>query len=478
MIQLRPYQQMALNAIRDAYRQKKRAPLLVSPTGSGKSAMLGYMLSHTRRRTLILAHRRELLDQISESMPVDHGIIAAGKPHNNAPVQVGMVQTVARRLDSLPQFEWVISDEAHLSVSPTWSMVIKHYPSALGLGLSATPTRLDGKGLGEHFDSIVYGPPIKQLVNDGYLTRCRVFCPPVEFEKIRSLRGDYDMAEAEDKLDKAHITGNAVEHLQRIGTGRKTIVFCCGVKHAEHVAGQFRDAGISAIDVNGSMGDRAERVADFKSGKVQVLTNVDLLTTGFDCPDIQAGIFLRPTMSRALYLQMVGRLLRVAPGKTDVLLLDHVGCVLRHGLPDADREWSLAGTGNSERQQIESGMAIRRCDKCFLVYEAHLSACPYCGATAETGSRLLEERDGQLVEITEHDRRVEWLKTARYSDALGGCETPIQIREMANARGLKPGWVIRVVMERFRVSKWGAAKMCGYHPGVVQHLRIHDGRAA
>lgn len=474
MIQLRPYQQTALDAIREAYRQKKHAPLFVSPTGSGKSAMLGYMLSNTRRRTLILAHRRELLDQISESLPVEHGIIAAGKPHNNAPVQVGMVQTVARRLDSLPQFEWVISDEAHLSVSQTWSRVIKHYPSALGLGLSATPTRLDGKGLGEHFDSIVYGPSIKQLVSDGYLTRCRVFCPPVEFEKIRSLRGDYDMAEAEDRLDNPYITGNAVEHLQRIGPGRKTIVFCCGVKHATHVAEQFRDAGISAIDVNGGMSDRAQRVADFKAGNVQVLTNVDLLTTGFDCPDIQAGVFLRPTLSRALYLQMVGRLLRVAQGKTDALLLDHVGCVLRHGLPDADREWSLAGTGDSERQAIESGLAIRRCDKCFLVYEAHLSACPYCGTTAETGSRLLEERDGQLVEITERDRRLEWLKSAEYGKALSSCETPEQIREMANARGYASGWTIRQVMGRFGVSKWQAAKMCGYKPGVAKHIRADE----
>lgn len=476
MIVLREYQATALEGIREAYRQKKRAPLLVAPTGSGKSAMLGYMLANTKRRSLILAHRRELVEQISASLPVDHGIIAAGRTSNDLPIQVGMMQTVVRRLDRLPQFEWVISDEAHLSASPTWLRVLKHYGSALHLGLSATPTRLDGKSLGDHFDAIVQGPTIKELVALGHLSPCRVFAPPVDFGKLRTVRGDYDMAEAERALDRASITGDAVDHLKRICPERKTLVFCCGIKHAAHVAEQFRDAGFSATSVDGEMSDRNERVRDFRSGKIQVLVNVDLLTTGFDCPSISAGILLRPTQSLALYLQMIGRLLRVFPGKSDAVLLDHVGAVLRHGLPNADRDWSLDSAETKARKATQATIATRRCKVCFAVFEPHHIACPHCGAVAATESRRIEQRAGELVEITEEMERTERLASAPYFDTLKELKTPEQVKAMAKARGYRPAWSIRTVMDKFDVSDRTAAKMLGYDPAVVRHLRI--GRAA
>lgn len=447
---LRPYQSDALEAIQQAYRSGKRRLLLCSPTGSGKSAMTKYMLARTQKRTLYLCHRAELMEMICNDLSdagLPHGVIAAGKPvlRYGHHIWVGMMQTVARRLPDLPSFDWVISDEAHLAMAPTWTAILKHYAAAWHLGMSATPCRLDGKGLGEVYDQIVYGPSIRELTNRGYLAPCRVFAPEQDITGLRKSGSDFSMEDAARLLDKAAVTGSAVAELRKLAPGRQAIVFCCTRQHAENVAAQFRAEGFSAVNIDGSMtsADRHRRLADFRARRIDVLTNVELLTTGFDCPQIEVGIFLRPTQSLALYLQMVGRILRIAPGKADAVLLDHVGNVPRHGMPDAEREWTLDG-----RSKRPTAPPVRQCPKCYAAF-APAPRCPACGYKFPIKARASagEVRDGSLAELTGDDvaARERHLKTAPLRELLKAAKTREQLEEIRKARGYHPGWVKKML---------------------------------
>ena len=219
-MQLRPYQVEALESLSSGYREGVRSQLLCAPTGAGKSAMTRYMLARTRKKTLILVHREELRDMISESLAdIRHGVIAPGRPTPDAQIMVGMMQTVTRRLDTLPQFEWVISDEAHLAMSDSWARILGHYAMAWHLGMSATPCRLDGIGLGRHFQKIVYGPSIRELTDLGYLSPARVFAPPGAAEFIASKTDDLERAA--DQIDRPAITGDAIDHMRRLAADRR-----------------------------------------------------------------------------------------------------------------------------------------------------------------------------------------------------------------------------------------------------------------
>lgn len=451
---LRPYQQVAMDTIRAAYASGKRRPLLCSPTGSGKSAMMRYMLGRTAKRTLILCHRAELLDMICDSLPVPHSVI--GQTNHLERVCVGMMQTVSRRLDKLPDFDWVISDECHLAMAPTWVSILKHYDKAWHLGMSATPCRLDGKGLGETFDTIVYGPSIAELTARGYLSPCRAFAPAHELAAIRKSGSDYNMEDAAAVLNKPQITGSAMEHLRRLAPGRQAIVFCCNRAHADDVAAQFRGEGMNAVNIDGSMsdGERKSRLGAYLRREVQVLTNVELLTTGFDCPQIEVEIMLRPTQSLALFLQMVGRVLRISPGKDDAILLDHVGNVFRHGLPDDAREWTLEG-----RIKRAAPPPVRQCPKCYAAFRPapKCPACSYVFPIEPTARQLAKQRAGELEEL-QRTNVEEYYRQAPYKEALKGAKTLEALRLMAKARGYDSRWAHRMWQMK-QPGAWRAFKV-------------------
>ena len=454
---LRPYQSDVLDRIRDAYRQGRRAPLLCSPTGSGKSAMVAYMLGRTRKRTLILAHRAELVEMISAGLPVPHGVITAGRPTPGDQIMVGMMPTVARRLDDLPRFDWVISDECHLSLAPTWSRILDHYKDAHHLGMSATPCRLDGRGLGEIFDTIVYGPSVRELTSRGYLSPLRAFAPAQAVERIKKVAREFSLRDGAAALDRAPITGSAIEHYQRHAAGRRAIVFCCTVEHAEHVAAEFTAAGIPAASVDGGMSkaDRVARLAAHRDGRIRVLTNVDLVTTGHDDPGIGAAIFLRPTDSLALFLQAVGRVLRVAPGKDDAILLDHVGNVLRHGMPDAPREFTLDG-----RLKRTAAPTVRQCPQCWAAF-APAPRCVACGYVFPIAAkpRNTAANDGTLAQIDDGDveARQRRLREAPLKELLREARTREALEEIRKARGYHHAWTGRML--EFKAA--GRARFAG-----------------
>jgi DNA repair protein RadD len=407
-MQLRAYQQQAISDLRMAYRSGSAAPLLVAPTGMGKTVVFAAITQAAAargRQVLILVHRRELIHQASAKLAaigVDHGVIAAGITPANASVQVASVQTLIRRLDCAAAPDLIIIDEAHHAVAGnTWGRIIDHWPNSLLLGVTATPVRQDGRGLGCMFDQLVFGPSTAELIATGYLTPARIYAPPpvADLTGIHRRAGDYAIDEAAERMDRPTVTGDAISHYQRIGAGQPAIAFCCNVKHAEHVCHAFKVAGIRAATLLGNTTDRDALVARFAAGFIDVLVTVDVVSEGFDCPGAAVAILLRPTQSEGLYLQQIGRVLRPAPGKQAAVVLDHVGNVHRHGFPDDHRNWTLA---DRERRAGSAGTpapSVRTCPECFAAFKP-APVCPCCGASCAAPDRQLKQVEGELVELT------------------------------------------------------------------------------
>lgn len=409
MITLRDDQQHCVGQLRLAYRNGARAPLFVAPCGFGKTVLFAYMTrSHVEKggRVLILVHRGELLDQVCGTLSafdVLHSVVAAGRERGNiyARVAVGSVQTAVRRELAPPSL--IIVDEAHHCVNGTaYGQVLSRYAKAHRLGVTATPLRLSGEGLGESFDAIVEGPSSQQLIDSGNLSPFRIFCPPTaELVGVKRRAGDFNTAELAQAVDRPSITGSAVDHYARRAPGKQAVAFCVSIEHAQHVAAQFRDAGVSAQSLDGAMPSewRRDVVRDFREGRLKILASCDLISEGFDVPGIECGIFLRPTMSLGLWLQQFGRCLRTAPGKTEAVILDHAGNTLRHGLPTDDRQWTLAGS--KSRDSRAGGVpSVRICKACFAANRATMPRCVVCGNLFPVESRTVPQRQGELEEAT------------------------------------------------------------------------------
>jgi superfamily II DNA or RNA helicase len=358
-LQLRPYQTEAIERLRESYASAHRAPLFQLPTGGGKTVVFGAITRSAAsrgKRVLIAVHRRELLGQACAKLTwagVAHGIIAAGFPGDpREPVQVCSVQTAARRLSSIGDFDLLVLDEAHHARARTWARLIEALSGAKVLGVTATPARLDGKGLGVHcggfFDDLVCGPGIAELVRAGHLSPTRYFVPTtgVDLGGVPIRGGDYVASEVAARVDKKAITGNAVDQYQQRAKHQPALAFCALVSHAEHVAEEFRSAGYSAACVHGGLSkdERDRLIAGLGTGEVEVLTSCDLISEGLDVPALGAVILLRPTASLVLHMQQIGRGMRPAAGKAHLVVLDHVGNIRRHGRPDFERIWTLDGS--------------------------------------------------------------------------------------------------------------------------------------
>jgi len=406
--QPRAYQEALIDQVRVKLRTKRRV-LLQLPTGGGKTVVGGKMIESAAgkgHRCIFTVHRRELIEQTVatfEDVGIPHGVIAAGHPYRPLErVQVASIDTLKHRLhlfaDAPPKF--LMLDEAHHTGAAGWKRIAMAFPDAFGVGLSATPERLDGKGLDDVFDDIVIGPSTGWLIANGFLSDYRAFAPTApDLSGVHTKMGDYVKSEASAAMDKPTITGDAISHYQRLAYGQSAVCFCVSIEHSKHVAEQFRAAGIMAWHLDGSTpyGERSEAIRAFRNGDIRVLTNVDLFGEGFDLPSLVVSILLRPTQSLALYLQQVGRCLRIAPGKRSALILDHAGNIARHGLPDEEREWSLQGR-EKRKKKAGAALGVRQCKACFAIHKP-APRCPECGYVYETQAREIEEVDGELSEI-------------------------------------------------------------------------------
>jgi len=446
-ITLRNYQNKLIEDTRANFIAGKRRQLLVLPTGGGKTVCFSYMAGAAKDKGLrvwILAHRVELLEQISRTLSgfnVEHGMIAAGYPGNwRAQVQVASVFTLARRLDRYQPADLIIVDEAHHAIAAsTWGSVIKACPNARLLGVTATPIRLSGEGLNDLFECMVQGPTVKELIDMNALSPYRLFAPAgVDLSGVHTKMGDFVRSELVDAMNKRSITGDAVSHYQRLAPGKRAICFCCSIEHAENVAAQFREAGITAASIDGSMDKvlRQQVLASFSSGDILVLTSCDLVSEGFDVPAIEVAILLRPTKSLGLYLQQVGRALRIFPGKDEAIILDHANAVRTHGFPDDDRDWSLLGS-EKRKNTKKSETPVKSCPVCFATVPSAVTDCQ-CGHHFEPVAREIEEVEGDLVEMTKEARdqlREQAIKQRKMEQ--GRSQTEADLIRIGYARGMK-----------------------------------------
>lgn len=441
-MELRPYQNQLANDIRGAFGSGANRPLAVSPTGSGKTVLFSYITSQVLKRgsrVIIIAHRREILDQISATLKrvgVPHGFIQAGKSTSTQPAMVASIQTLARRLDTIPAPDLVIIDEAHHSVSKSYVQMFAAWPTAKFIGVTATPERLDGKGLGAMFDRMVMGPSVQWLIDNGFLAQPVYYAPRevVDLSQVHTIAGDFDRSETEEIVDTPRITGDAVTHYVRFCNRQRAVAFCISVAHAQHVADTFNSCGIPSASIDGTLDPevRKQRVDDLTAGKILVLTSCELISEGFDLPAVNAAILLRPTQSLSMHLQQVGRALRPFPGKANAIILDHVGNCLRHGLAEQERDWDLSG--REKRLKKSSLVETKQCSKCFAIFAG--TVCPQCGSQREIAAREIEEVDGELQRLSIED--ISKKREERREE--GKCKTLDDFRALAKQRGYKLGW--------------------------------------
>ena len=453
-MKLRDYQQQAIDDIRDAFRAGSRSVLLQLPTGGGKTVIFSEacrLATSKGNSVLILVHRRELVDQASDKLTrigVDHGIICAGYKPSVSKVQVASVQTLARRLKLQPFTpQLIIIDEAHhCTKANTWGKVLSYWSDARLIGVTATPCRLDGKGLKHVFNTLITGPSVAELTAAGHLSPAKLWAPPVRIDlsKLKTRAGDYVAEQAGEAMSDKAIIGDVVAHYKRHADGVPAIAFCCNVYHAEIVARDLRANGISAQTLFGSTPkpDRATTVRDFADGRVQVLVTVDVVSEGFDCPAAGAALLLRPTKSEALYLQQVGRVLRPWSGKSHAIVLDHVGNIRQHGFPDEERDWTLNDRLKRGSKGGPAAPAVRECPECFAAFKPS-PVCPSCGHEFIRQEGGIQNLPGELQEL----RREEAQRRVRRRE-VGQARTLEQLLEVAKQRGYKPGWAYRMMESR------------------------------
>lgn len=432
------HQEQSLDGVRQALRSYCRV-ILQGPTGVGKTRIMCAMAAGAaarRKRAVFVVHRRELLDQASRSLEqlgLAHGLIAPGQPMTQDLLQVASIDTLVRRLDKIMAPALLILDECHHATSATWRRLLEAWPASRVVGLTATPCRLDGQGLGDIFETMVIGPTVRWLIDNGYLADFKVYAPPIgiDTDGVAKRAGDFAKDALARLIDKPGITGDAVRHYQQLAPGKQAIVFCVSIQHSRHMVDQFRAAGVRAEHLDGTEDrNRRRQIVDaFGRGEIRVLSNVELFGEGFDVPAAEVAILLRPTQSLGLHLQQVGRVLRPAPGKESAIILDHAGNCLRHGLPDDDREWTLEGR---KKGTAIKAPPVRQCPVCFTCHRP-TPQCPTCGHVYGAQPREVEERAGDLEEVNKAE--VKRLRRDLQLREQAGAKTIEDLTEIGRARG-------------------------------------------
>lgn len=409
---LRPYQTRAIERVEEHLAAGKRRVLLVAPTGAGKTVIAAEFIRRIElrgQRALFLAAQKELVEQTSaklDAVGVHHGIIMAGERGTAADVQVASVQTLVRR-PQMPSADVIFIDEADLARAESYDKILQNYPHAAVIGMTGTPWRADGKGLGELFETLVVVATPRELIDAGYLVDFGgARFDALDTSGIKVTAGDFDqrqLGERATQTDQGRkLVGDIVREYLARTPGRRAACFAVNIAHSKMLTEQFTTAGVAAEHIDGAMpkDERAAIFARVRSGETRVLCNYGIVTRGVDIPALEVAILARPTKSLSLYLQMAGRVLRPHPGKDRAILLDHGGLTAAHGFPDDVRDYSLDFDGKKKAGLVPS-IGIQRCRACFLIVEAGVESCPHCGQSflRERPASSLEHVPGTAVDF-------------------------------------------------------------------------------
>jgi superfamily II DNA or RNA helicase len=416
-MELRPYQLSAINKYRD------NNAVFVAPTGAGKTILAAALVERLTGNVLVLTHREEILYQ-GEKYFGKCNIIKAGRDENKGSrITLAQVQTLARR-DKLPNIAYVISDECQHSVSEGWSKILKTYPESKNIGLTATPWRLDGKGLGKHFDEIIEVATIAELIEQGYLVRPEYYGAAIDpdLRGVKKTGGDYNQKDLAVRVREKNIISGVVKSIQKyLAMGKHIIVYAVDRAHANDI---YREIGGEYLDGKTHHVDRKEIITRFNTGFSPLIINVNVLTEGFDGPICDCIVLARPTCSTGLYYQMVGRSLRPYPGKQAALIIDHGGNVQRHGFVEEKREYTLAdGLIVGAKKAADSPHTCRACLAVF-----YGKKCPLCGIT----------RQLTIYEIREQEKELELIRIRSTGDEVRKADY-LGFLNWARFTGRKPG---------------------------------------
>lgn len=462
-MELRPYQTQAIADVRRSLAEGNRRVVLQLATGAGKTRIAAEIIQRAfvkGTRTLFLAPRRELIYQARDAFErqgVRSGTIMAGeRPDYALPLQVASFDTLHARAVrgkrmGMPEAGLVIVDEAHLSISETRAEILALYPDARIIGLTATPARGDGRGLGEIYDALVQGPSLRELTDMGFLVPVRYYAPDKpDLAAVKINRdGDYAETALGGVMNSPVLVGNIVEHWQKLASMRRTVVFCVNCAHSRAVCSAFVTAGVSAEHLDGETPpqERADILERVRRGATQVLCNVFVATYGLDIPALDCAVLARPTKNIALYLQTVGRILRPYTGKADALVIDHAGAVAENGFVDEYIPWSL-DTQTKVKDRKEAAQKDRKepkeieCPHCSTVFKLRRN-CPSCGLAVIPPEKDLPIHEATLIELDREaakaNREMSWEEKAEF---MG------QLKTYARNHGYSPGWIAHKYREK------------------------------
>ena len=434
--QLRPYQSQLIKDLYEKLAAGHRRVAIIAGTGAGKTVISGQICAHTESRgcrLLFLVHLDVLVGQTYEKMQsfgLHCGFIKAGWPEDpTAPIQIASIQTMAKR-------DWwrtwpahmVFYDEAHTTVFSQIGQEVLYttHAKAVHLAMTATPYRLGKEQLGDHMETLVHSPVPSELQKMGFLAKMQYFGMPkgtqMSLEGVRTVAGDYDERDLKNACDRPELVQRIVDEWQRLTSNKRTIAFCVDIDHAHHVAEAFTAAGVPADVVSGNtpIKERQQLYADLKQGKLMVLTSCNVISIGFDEPSVEVGLLLRPTQSKALHQQQIGRVMRISPatGKTHGIILDQAGNLQRLGFPDDIQSYRLPTSKETNGQPT---VPAKQCPSCNRLVWSFLLECPDCGHEWPSEAELLTDdlvellSDEQLRQLREQRMR-RFLKRRRPKD--------------------------------------------------------------
>ena len=431
---LREYQETLVKKVHDSFRNGVKSACIVLPCGGGKSVIMAEIARLTTAKNnhvLFLVHRIELCEQIERTFK------AWGVDMNL--VSIMMVQTACRRLKQIPCPNLIITDESHHSKSDSYRKIYDFFPKAYRLGLTATPIRLDGSGLGDIYEVLIEEVSAKWLIENSYLSPYTYYAPTVsDLSGIKIQHGEFEVKSAEKVLFNRTVFGNVISHYRKLADGKQAICYCISVRHSKAMAEEFRNNGILAEHIDGTT-PKAERLyitENFRKGNIKIMCNVDIISEGYDVPDCSCVILLRPTKSLTLFIQQSMRSMRYKPDKS-AIIIDHVGNYSRFGMPDADRQWSLQSKPKKTRLKKDSLPEIKvlQCPECFYTFQPDddVKTCPECGYTFPKKERTLDFMDGaELKNVTGF--------TLNYDDSPNQCKNINDLKKYAKKHGYKSGW--------------------------------------
>lgn len=444
-INLRPYQLALKNKVREAFKNNKRV-ILLAPCGSGKTVIASSIMQDAIKKgnkVWFIVHRSELMKQANDTLE------RYGIPKKN--IEVYMVQSLAHKLDKIKEEpNLIIVDECQHSSSSTYRKIINQYPNAYILGLSATPTRLTGKPLGDIYETIISEVTAKQLIEMKYLADYSYYAPElnIDFNNIKIKAGDYDTEDVNRVMSKAKIYGDIIKTYKKLANNKKTILYCASIEYSKKMEKLFSENGYKIKHFDGTTPEkeRQQIVEDFRNNKIQMLTNVDLIGEGFDVPDCECVLLLRPTQSLNLFIQSSTRCLR-KNGDKKAIIIDYVNNIQKHGLPTMDRQWSLDKKVKEYDNENDDGtLRIRVCKECFSTFEGG-DVCPYCGAKYELTAIEIENiKEVQLKKVEEERelKRQQYLSSVadrvQYYESVEQCTTWAELTEFAKMKNYKPGF--------------------------------------